>query len=118
VLLSGHAASPYQARIFEHFQSGRGSAIVKAVAGAGKTTTIKNAVRYLPERLSVQLITFSVEATDQLKAAIVELEERDNRSYRNVRANSYNSLGMGAVRRHLALPNEQLRVQADKCRRL
>jgi superfamily I DNA/RNA helicase len=117
-LLSGHEASPYQAAVFDHFRYGHGSRIIKAVAGAGKTTTIKNAVRHLYPRLSVQLIAFNVEATDQLKAAIAELEERDGRPFKNVRANSYNSLGMRAVLRYLNLPREQIRVESDKCRRL
>lgn len=117
-LLSGHEASPYQAAVFDHFRYGRGSRIIKAVAGAGKTTTIKNAIRYLDPRLHVQMISFNVEATDQLKAAIAELEAKGERSYKNVRANSYNSLGMGAVRRALNLPNAQVRVDAGKCRRL
>src|SRR4051812_3545946 len=45
-LLSGHPASAYQAAVFDHFRYGRGSVIVKAVAGSGKTTTMKNALRY------------------------------------------------------------------------
>lgn len=117
-LLSGHTASPYQAAVFDHFRYGRGSRIIKAVAGSGKTTTMKNAVRWLPERLHVQMLAFNVEATDQLKAAIAELETMGEKSYKNVRANSFNSLGMGAIRRFLGLPDTELRVEADKVRKL
>jgi ATP-dependent DNA helicase UvrD/PcrA len=117
-LLSGHAASAYQAAVFDHFRYGRDSALVRAVAGAGKTTTIKNAMRYLPERAHVQLFAFNVEAAAQLKTAIEELEEADERSYANVKAGTFHSVGYSAVRRFLNLPKEQLKVDAGKCRKL
>lgn len=119
-LLSGHPASPYQAAVFDHFRYGRGSRIVKAVAGSGKTTTMKNALRYLPERLSVQMLAFNTEAAEQLRAAIAELEERDAgaRHYRNVRAGTFHSVGMGALRKHLNLPDAQIKVEDGKVRKL
>ena len=40
--------SAYQARIFEWLAKGKGSAIVRAVAGSGKTTTCINGLRYIP----------------------------------------------------------------------
>jgi DNA helicase II / ATP-dependent DNA helicase PcrA len=119
VLLSGHAASPNQAAVFDHFRFGRGSRIIKAVAGSGKTTTMKNAVAYLPPRLSVQLLAFNVDAADQLKAAIDELVEKKRiPANNNVRASTFHSVGMYAVRRHLNLPETQLRVDDGKCRKL
>lgn len=117
-LLSGHTASPYQTAVFDHFRYGRGSRIIKAVAGSGKTTTMKNAIRWLSERAHVQLLAFNVEATDQLKSAIAELEAMGEKSYKNVRANSFNSLGMGAVRRFLALPDGEIKIEADKVRKI
>lgn len=100
-LMSGHEASAYQAAVFEHFQTGMTSAIINAVAGAGKTTTIKNALRYLAPNLSVQLFAFNVEAAKQLKAAIVELEGLGERAYGNVKAGTFHSTGFSALRRHL-----------------
>lgn len=117
-LLSGHAASPYQAAVMDHFRYGRGSRIVKAVAGSGKTTTMKNAVRWLPPWMSVQMLAFNVEAAEQLKGAIEELAEadRETRHYNHVRAGTFHSLGMGALRR--ALPDAQIRVEDGKTRKL
>lgn len=125
-LLSGHLASPYQAAVFDDFRYGRGSVIVKAGAGAGKTTTLKNALRYLPERASVQLFAFGREPAAQLKDAVAELEARETedavrdgraaQSYRQVRAGTFHSVCMRAVRRHLGLPEAQVRVDPDKCR--
>lgn len=117
-LLSGHPASAYQAAVFDHFAHGRGSAIVEAVAGAGKTTTIKNALRYLPEWHHVQLFAFNTEAAGQLKAAIAELEARGERSYRNVRAGTFHSVGYGAVRKFLNLPEGAIKVDGGKCRKI
>ena len=117
-LLSGHAPSPHQVAVFDHFKYGRGSRIIVAVAGAGKTTTIKNAIQHLPDWAHVQLLAFNTEATDQLKAAIEELREKTGRAFNHVRANSFHSLGMGAVRKHLNLPDAQIRVEPNKCAKL
>jgi superfamily I DNA/RNA helicase len=120
-LLSGHPASPYQAAIFDHFRNGRGSVIVEAVAGSGKTTTIKNALRYLPERLSVQMFAFNTEAAKQLRDAVAELIAFNEKSYRGVRAGTFHSVGFGAIARHLNLTSQQLMERSDrdgKCRKL
>jgi DNA helicase-2/ATP-dependent DNA helicase PcrA len=118
-LLSGHPASPYQAAVFDHFKHGRGSAIIKAVAGAGKTTTIKNAVRFIPRGRHVQLYAFNTEAADQLRAAVTELEERgDLPAGHHVRAGTFHSVGFRAMLRRLNLPKEAVRVDDGKCRKL
>ena len=117
-LLSGHPASPYQAAVFDHMRFGRGSIIIKAGAGSGKTTTFKNGLRYLPEKAHVQLFAFGRDPAGQLKAAVGELEALGERSYRNVRAGTFHSVCMGAVRKFLNLPNAQVKVEDDKCRKI
>jgi DNA helicase-2/ATP-dependent DNA helicase PcrA len=118
-LISGHAASAHQAAVFDHFRYGRGSRIVKAVAGAGKTTTIKNMVRFADERQHVLLLAFNVEAAGQLKAALVELRELEGRRYANVNARTFHSLGVGAVRRYLRGRGvELLEPDSGKCSKL
>lgn len=118
-LLSGHPASPYQAAVFDHFRYGRGSIIIDAGAGSGKTTTLKNALVYLPERAHVQLFAFGRDPAAELKAAVAELAEKyPERSFRNVRAGTFHSVSMGAVRRHLALPDAQVKVDDNKCLQL
>jgi UvrD/REP helicase N-terminal domain/Protein of unknown function (DUF559)/UvrD-like helicase C-terminal domain/AAA domain len=101
-LLSGHEASPAQAAVFDHFRSGFGSRLVVAVAGSGKTTTMKNAVRFLPDSLSVQMLAFNVKAADQLSAAIDELREAARRegtgkTYQKVRAGTFHSVAFRYV---------------------
>lgn len=119
-LISGHVASDHQAAVFDHFRTSQSSAIIKACAGSGKTTSIKNAIRYLPEWMSVQLLAFNVEAASQLKAAIEEVSTIDagKRHYRQVRANTFHSVCMQALRRYLALPDTQIKVDDGKVRRL
>ena len=119
-LLSGHPASEYQAAVFDHFRYGRGSLIVEAGAGSGKTTSLKNAIRYLPESAHVQLLAFGRDPAAELKAAVAEIAEKDAgvRHYRNVRAGTFHSVCMGAVRRHLGLPDAQVKVEDDKCLRI
>lgn len=118
-LLSGHPASPYQAAVFDHFRYGRGSVIVNAVAGSGKTTTMKNALPYLPPRAHVQMFAFNTEAADQLKAAVAELATKyPDRPWRDVRAGTFHSVGFVAVLRYLNLPAAQITCDPGKCRKL
>jgi DNA helicase-2/ATP-dependent DNA helicase PcrA len=117
-LLSGHAASAYQAAVFDHFRFGRGSVIVTAVAGSGKTTTMKNALRYLPDWMHVQMFAFNTGAADQLNDAIEELKGRGEKTYKHVRAGTFHSVGLGAVIRSLNLPKAQIKIEDGKCRRL
>lgn len=118
MLLSGHPASAYQAAIFDHFRDGRGSVIVMAGAGSGKTTSMKNAVRYLAPGLTVQMLAFGHDAAAQLKEAIAELAALNEKSYAQVRAGSFHSLCFGSVLRRLDLPRGTVRVDAGKCRKL
>ena len=51
--------SVYQLAVFDFIQNGKGSAIVDAKAGSGKTTTIVEACNRLPENLSVLFLAFN-----------------------------------------------------------
>lgn len=118
VLLSGHKASDYQAAIFEHFEHGHGSRIICAVAGSGKTSSVKNALRYLDERLFVQMFAFNVDAARQLKDAIAELEATGDKSYRRVNAGTFHSVGLRAVLKYLSLPETDINIEDSKVRKL
>lgn len=119
VLLSGHPASPYQAAVFDHFRSGTGSRIVVAVAGSGKTTTMKNALPYLSPSLSVQLFAFNVKAAEQLKDAIKELIDAGKIPASNqVRAGTFHSVGMYAVRRAVEARGATVTVDDRKCQKI
>lgn len=51
--------SKYQQEIYNWIENGEGSAIINAVAGSGKTTTIVNAVKLLPKNLDVAFFAFN-----------------------------------------------------------
>jgi DNA helicase-2/ATP-dependent DNA helicase PcrA len=118
VLLSGHDASDQQAAVFEHFAWGHGSVIVNAVAGAGKTSTMKNAIRYAPRNIFIQMFAFGSAAAQQLKAAIEELKTADDYDYSRVNAGTFHSVGLRAVRKFLNLPDAQVTISENKCRNL
>jgi len=80
--------SAYQARYFDWLGSSRGSCIVKAVAGSGKTTTIVYGLRYIP----------GVEA-------------------RNVSAGTFHSVGYKAILKRLNL-NRKIEADSSKVRRI
>lgn len=80
--------STYQNKIFEFVQSGSGSAVVNAVAGSGKTTTIVEAANRLPKNNKVLFLAFN-------KAIVEELKERfksSNISCKTMHAYGYSTL--------------------------
>jgi superfamily I DNA/RNA helicase len=120
-LLSGHDASAHQAAVFDAVANATsGSKIIKSVAGSGKTTVIKNALRYMPAGAHVQGLAFNVEAANNLKAALAEVIAEDGAArYANVRMGTFHSVGMYAiVRSGRAGPRTAIKVDAGKCRRL
>lgn len=81
--------SAFQEKIFDWMCSGSGSAIVKAVAGSGKTTTIVQGIRYIP----------GLNPTD-------------------VRASTFHSVGFSAVCRHLGKKAADVRPDGGKVKKL
>jgi superfamily II DNA or RNA helicase len=62
------APSSYQQAIFDFVTNGSGSAVIEAVAGSGKTTTILQALKLIPESDSVLMLAFNKSIADELKA--------------------------------------------------
>ena len=89
--------SDYQKAIFDFVANGQGNAIVKAVAGSGKTTTIVEATRLA--RGQVVFLAFN-------KAIQVELAKR------GVNAKTFHSLCFSPVKR--ALGGEMLEDKTDR----
>jgi very-short-patch-repair endonuclease len=81
--------SDYQSKIFDWIRLGKGSAIVKAVAGSGKTTTILQGIRYIPG-----------------------LNPAD------VRASTFHSVGFGAVCKHLGKKPTEIQTDGGKVKKL
>ena len=62
--------SRYQQAIFDFVSKGKGSAIVSAVAGSGKTTTIVKAVSLIPKSQKVLMLAFNKTIADELNQRI------------------------------------------------
>ncbi len=62
--------SEYQEAIFDWIRNGTGSAIIEAVAGSGKTTTIVKALDLIPEDESAIFMAFNKAIADELKMRV------------------------------------------------
>lgn len=60
--------SSYQTDIFEFIRFGEGNAMVEAVAGSGKTTTIVMALRFTPPTAQVAFVAFNAHIAKELKS--------------------------------------------------
>lgn len=81
--------SKYQAAIYDFMQSGSGHAVVDAVAGSGKSTTIVNALKLIPEDQSVLFLAFNKAIVEELKIKVGSLP--------NVEIKTLHSLGVSSI---------------------
>lgn len=96
--MSVFAPSTYQSAIFDWIRTGSGSAIVKAVAGSGKTTTVIRGVQYFSPSFEVQLVAFNKDIVTEMEVRLKKLEEEIGRRLHNVRISTFHSLGFSALR--------------------
>lgn len=94
--------SPYQKSVFEFAESGSGNAIVEAVAGSGKTTTIVETLRRIEFQYpSTLFLAFNKSIAEELKS-------------RGVNARTFHSLTYGPVTKYL----NARQVDANKTRKI
>jgi hypothetical protein len=79
----GVSWSVYQEAIFDFVENGKGNAVVEAVPGSGKTTTIVESSKRTPQNLKVAFLAFSKKIAMELK----------NRVPSHVQASTFHSLG-------------------------
>ncbi|HVI40104.1 MAG TPA: ATP-dependent helicase [Anaerovoracaceae bacterium] len=60
--------SKYQLDIFQDVAKGAGHTVVEALAGSGKTTTIVEALKYIPSNLKWLLVAFNKKIAEELKS--------------------------------------------------
>jgi DNA helicase-2/ATP-dependent DNA helicase PcrA len=60
--------SIYQENIFEFIRNGKGHAVIEATAGSGKTTTLMEALKFIPSSLKVIYIAFNNSIVDEIKS--------------------------------------------------
>jgi len=81
--------SPLQTAIYDNFANGTGHLKVEALAGTGKTTTIVEAAKRIPEGLSTLLCAFNKSIETELKA----------RAPRGVEVKTLHGVGFALIRR-------------------
>lgn len=85
--------SKYQKIVYIYIQKGKGNAVIDAVAGSGKSTTIVNALRLIPKDKRILFLAFNKSIVEELKIKI------GNQS--NVDIKTLHGLGASAVMRSL-----------------
>ena len=83
-----HDWSPFQLAIFENVARGTGHTVVDAVAGSGKTSTIEEAVNYVPSGKSTLFVAFNKAIADELGRRLAG---------RRVEVSTLHSYGLRAV---------------------
>lgn len=101
--------SDHQQKIFLFVREGEGSAIIIAVAGSGKTTTLLEALKYVRRGSRVAVVCFN--KTIQLE---MEKRARELGIGNNVMIRTQHSVGFGAWLRYLGLDFRQF----DSCGQL
>lgn len=81
--------SKYQKAIYTYILKGKGNAVVDAVAGSGKSTTIVNALKIIPSNKSILFLAFNKSIVEELKKKIGNLP--------NVEVSTLHSLGARAL---------------------
>ena len=91
-------ASEYQKNIFDFIRTGSGNIIVNASAGSAKTTTLINAMRFIPPEKSVLFVSFNKHIAQEINDKI----SHDKAMARTCSSVGYeicreNGVGMGEV---------------------
>ena len=79
--------STFQKEIFEFVKTGTGNAVINAVAGSGKTTTIISSLRFIPTDKSVIFLAFN-------KSIVQEIQQKVPT---NVVVKTFHSLGASSI---------------------
>lgn len=116
--ISTFRPSLYQQRYFDWLLNGTGSAVLKAVAGSGKSTTLGEGLVYIPEHKHVQIFMFNAPIATDFKERLVKLAAKYNRPFAHVRAGTFHSVGMGAILKYLGKPFSAIECTGSKCRKL
>jgi superfamily I DNA/RNA helicase len=96
-----HTPSKYQVAVYQHITDGTGNAVVDAVAGSGKSTTIVEALKLIPATMRVLFLAFNKAIVEELKLKIGIMQ--------NVEIRTLHSLGMSAI-----MKTFKTQVQDDK----
>lgn len=90
-------ASKMQQNFFYWVETGTGSAILKAVAGSGKSTSIVRALPYIPREQTVLIMAFNAPIAKEMRDKIAALGLEIGRTFQNVEAATFHSRGFRAL---------------------
>jgi superfamily I DNA/RNA helicase len=90
-------ASRYQQAFFDWVATGSGNAILKAVAGSGKSTSIVRALAGIPESATVLILAFNSPIAKEMREKIAAFGDELGRTFRNVEASTFHSRGFRAL---------------------
>ena len=79
-----YEASEYQDKIFYNIEHGVGNLIINAAAGSSKTTTIVNAIRFIPEKKKILFVAFNKDIVAKIKQEV---------THENTNVLTFHSLG-------------------------
>ena len=118
------APSHHQSNFFQWVENGRGSCVLAAVAGSGKTTSVVESLAYVPVGQSVVLLAFNAAIAKELNARVTarfaSLTNAGDHAAaahydpRFVTAKTFHSLGYGVVRKYLEKRGIRLQNPDDK----
>lgn len=100
-VMSTQTPSRYQKAVYTYVQVGKGNAVIDAVAGSGKSTTIVNALKLIPSTQSVLFLAFNKAIVEELKIKVGNLP--------NVDVRTLHSLGASAI-----MKTFKSQIQGDK----
>lgn len=98
-------ATEEQCNIFRFIQQGYGNAVINAAAGSAKTTTIENAIRYIPTDKKVLFVAFNKDVCEEIKKDI-------SKTSPNATISTFHSLGYSLLLN--CLPQNKLEVYEHK----
>jgi len=104
--MSKFQPSVYQQGIYDFITNGQGNAVVSAVAGSGKTTTLINALNLIPSELNVLFLAFN-------KSIAQELSERVPKSATNIEVRTLHAYGYFSLQK-----SHKSNIDASKYRKL
>lgn len=95
-------ASEYQIEIFKKIEKGVNNLIINASAGSSKTTTLVNAIRFIPEKKKILFVAFNKDIVEKI---------RSEAEHKNVNVCTFHSLGFSILLEHLARACENKYIQ-------
>lgn len=95
--MSNFKPSIYQSAVYDFLINGKGNAVIDAVAGSGKSTTIVNALKLIPNNKTVLFLAFNKSIVEELKIKIGQQQNIDIRTLHSLGASVINKTFRTAV---------------------